>query len=63
MPCRMAQFLAQFPNAESAISQSGDLATPMEINTVTFTDPNGNAASDKGKYLTSIRNSRTVLGR
>ena len=34
------------------ISRSGDLAYSHGINPVTLTDPNGNAMSDKGKYLT-----------
>ena len=48
----MPSFSLSFQTLKVQVSQSGDLAYSYGINTVTFTDPNGNAVSDKGKYLT-----------
>jgi uncharacterized protein (TIGR02246 family) len=51
----MPSFSLSFHTLKVQVSQSGDLAYSYGINTVTFTDPNGNAVSDKGKYLTVYR--------
>jgi uncharacterized protein (TIGR02246 family) len=48
----MPSFSLSFQTLKVQVSQSGDLAYSYGINTVTFTDPNGNAVSDKGKYVT-----------
>jgi uncharacterized protein (TIGR02246 family) len=48
----MPSFSLSFQTMKVQVSQSGDLAYSYGINTVTFTDPNGNAVSDKGKYVT-----------
>jgi uncharacterized protein (TIGR02246 family) len=45
-------FSLSFQTMKVQVSQSGDLAYSYGINTVTLADPNGNAVSDKGKYLT-----------
>ena len=51
----MPSFSLSFQTLKVQVSQSGDLAYSYGINTVTFTDPNGNAVSDRGKYLTVYR--------